>query len=339
MAQCSNFSYPNAAATEELDQEPKSSTIAVTGGGTYLYYRKFWCWQDYLESIKAMQKDFQPRPDDIIFISQVKTGTTWAKALLHSIVIKCGIQDNRILEQNPHALVPTMEVEMFDSPSQYDVSIFSKLQSPRLLHTHLPFQALPDAVKACGCKIIYVSRNPRDSFVSLWKYYKRLHQDGFPGFKDFSKDVFFDDFCSGIFHCGPFADHVLSYWRERGNYPNMMFVGYEDLQADCVGCVKQMADFLGRAYQLTEEEAQCIVSNCSFDNLSNLEVNKTGKVWENKLGVHNWIFFRKGRVGDWKNHFTDEMIARIHLEIEKKIEDEGFNFTYEMSDQSHSSSK
>ena len=51
------------------------------------------------------------------------------------------------------------------------------MKGRRVIKTHLPLQLLPPDLKD-KCKVIYVSRNPKDTAVSLFYYYK-----GWPMFK------------------------------------------------------------------------------------------------------------------------------------------------------------
>lgn len=335
-------------AEEEPTMEPINSSLLIhfdtvsTCGMRFEKYQSVWIDANLIPAVKLIQQEFQPRPDDIFFASLPKTGTTWGKALLYTIIefaalgnIKLPTDENHnsaVDEKNPHALVPTMETFLFNSgdAEQYDISIFSDFPSPRLLHTHLPIHTLPLLVRSSrSCKIVYIARNPRDSFVSLWKFYNRLRGEGSRYLDgDLAKETVFDAFCSGFYYGGPFAESVLSYWHESKRNPNqVMFVTYEDLQVDCVGWVKRLAVFLGCSTPLLEENAQRIAEKCSFDALSNLQVNRKGKVGTRKYGMKNAFFFREGKVGEWKKHFTPQMEERIYSEIEQKLSEHGLHFT------------
>ncbi|KAF9672369.1 hypothetical protein SADUNF_Sadunf11G0034500 [Salix dunnii] len=69
-----------------------------------------------------------------------------------------------------------------------------------------------------------------------------------------------------------------------------------------------------------EGEVQKIVSLCSFEKLSNLEVNKNGThSLDTSIAVKNSAFFRKGEIGDWEKHLTPEMGARLDDIMEQKL--------------------
>lgn len=316
-------------STEMKDSVPPRYTVSFDK------YEDIWVGPSFIPALKALQNEFEPRPGDIFLASLPKTGTTWTKALLYTMIYaSCSNNHVTVAEKNPHALVPTMEVELFNSSNPHcDISIFSKLPSPRLLHTHLPVQALPPLVRSFSdCKIVSVTRNPRDTFVSLWKFNGKLVEEGLvPGVSgEINMETAFDAFCSGfLIHGGPFAENVLSYWRESRRNPNkVMFLTYEELQADCLGCVKRLGIFLGCSPHLVQENAEGVVEKCSFGSLSKLDVNRTGRVWENKIGISNAHFFREGKVGEWKKYFTPQMEKRIYREIEQKLNEEGIHFTY-----------
>ncbi|KAM0051505.1 putative flavonol 3-sulfotransferase [Helianthus debilis subsp. tardiflorus] len=111
---------------------------------------------------------------------------------------------------------------------------------------------------------------------------------------------------------GPYWDHVKGYRKVSLEHPeNVFFLTYEEMSVDIVDVVKRLANFLG--YPFTEkEEAEGtvneIVKLCGFKNLS--EVNKHGL---------NNVFFREGKVGDWKNYLTDEMSRTLDEITEEKF--------------------
>ena len=107
-----------------------------------------------------------------------------------------------------------------------------------------------------------------------------------------------------------------------------MFLRYEDMKRESSFHLKRLAEFMGYPFS-TEEEKQGLVNEilemCSFENLRNLEVNKTGRVITSTSQLENHRFFRKGEVGDWKRHLTDEMEGIDKL-INKKLAGSGLAF-------------
>ncbi|MFS7983128.1 putative flavonol 3-sulfotransferase [Helianthus anomalus] len=95
--------------------------------------------------------------------------------------------------------------------------------------------------------------------------------------------------------------------------------------------VRKLAAFLGKAVTVEEEEkgvVREIVKLCSFENLSNLEVNKTGvEKFGKVLDVEKRDFFRKGVIEDWKNYLSDEMKERIDGITDEKFNGSGLTFT------------
>lgn len=47
-------------------------------------------------------------------------------------------------------------------------------KSPRMLNTHLRPDRIPDDFISRKCKIIYIQRNPKDVFVSLYNHCRNL---------------------------------------------------------------------------------------------------------------------------------------------------------------------
>lgn len=66
-----------------------------------------------------------------------------------------------------------------------------------------------------------------------------------------------------------------------------------------------------------------IVEICAMESLSGLEMNRSGMTNFTEKDVPNNIFFRRGVVGDWRNHLTPEMARRIDEITEIKFKGSG----------------
>lgn len=88
-----------------------------------------------------------------------------------------------------------------------------------------------------------------------------------------------------------------------------------------------MAKFMGYPFSLEEEHkgmVQKIIELCSFENLSKLEVNRSGQL--HPYLIHKIAFFLKGEKEDWKNYFTPMMAACLDEMTKKKLKSFGLTF-------------
>nr|GMD96677.1 cytosolic sulfotransferase 12-like [Ipomoea batatas] len=177
---------------------------------------------------------------------------------------------------------------------------------PRILQALLPVsqQMIPERPK--------VTCSPAISIKCLWKRSEQLavvehHAIGLDS------------------QHGTFWDHLLGYWKESSENPGkVLFLKYEEMKSEPDVQLRRMAAFLGCPFSEEEEEGGVvggILRLCSFESLSSLEVNKTGKGL--LLGNSNNVLFRKGKVGDWRNHLTDEMATRLNQIVEEKFKGTG----------------
>lgn len=286
-------------------------------GSSYLHnYNGFWFSTMQLPGLIAYQNDFQARESDVLLVTTPKSGTTWLKALAFTLMYRNIYpinQNHPLLNQNPHVLVPNME---YPIPPGHSFQ-----ESRRLLATHCPLALQPESVANSGCKIVYLCRNIKDIFVSFWHFSNKL------GGTDTCREELFDLFCQGVSLSGPVWDHVLDYWKASLDKPqNVLFLKYEEITQDPASQLKLLAGFLGCPISQEEETAGAvdeILGLCSFDRLRNLEVNKSG-TWAQGT-QSSQAFFRNGKVGDWKNHLTNEMAERLDQITAQKFHGSGLN--------------
>ena len=172
-----------------------------------------------------------------------------------------------------------------------------------------------------------MKRHPKDVFVSSFYFLNRMADNNV---EHLSVEEAFEQFCKGVSFYGPFWDHVLGYWKASLEWPErVLFMKYEDMKKDSPFHLKRLAEFMGCPFS-SEEERQGVVHEilklCSFENLSNLKVNNTGtfQLGKRKIGKH--IFFRQGKVGDWRNHLTNDMVDRLNKIVEQKLSGSGLTF-------------
>ncbi|KAM3306755.1 cytosolic sulfotransferase 12-like [Capsicum chacoense] len=307
----SQTSPPKYLQENSLSEECKKllSTLPKEKGwiGSYMYnYQGCWIPTKFIQGTIAFQQQFEVEDSDIVLVTTPKSETTWLKSLLFVLMnrMKHSIfeQNHPLTVENPHVLVPFLEHTLYFDGRVPD---FSSFTSPRLLATHVPFASLPKSLHDSRTKLVYLCRNPKDTFISMWHFANNLrlqHKD------TNSIEEMFDLFCKGVSIYGPIWDHVLDYWKQSIEKPNkVFFLMYEEVKEKPKVQLQRLAEFLECPFSTEEENcgvADELLRICSFENLSKLEVNKKKTL---PSGEENKAFFRKGEIGDWKNYFTEEM--------------------------------
>ncbi|KAF3448774.1 hypothetical protein FNV43_RR09487 [Rhamnella rubrinervis] len=279
----------------------------------YFPLRKYddtWYSSHLIPGVVASKQLFKAEEGDIILASLPKSGTTWLKALIFSIVNRNRFkpQDSPLLTTQPHDLVLGLEFDHFRDGVPQNLNQPSR---PGIFATHVSHASLSDSIKASNnCRIVYVCRNPLDNFMSYWHFFSSSKSQNVQGE---TIEESFVKYCKGVHPYCPFWSHNLEYWKASLEKPEkVLFLMYEDLKEDIVSQLKRLALFLG--FPFTEEEqAQGLVEEismlCSLGNLKSLEVNQNG-VRDHGMPVSS--YFRNGEVGDYVNHLTPSMIETLN---------------------------
>ncbi|TTD32927.1 Sulfotransferase 6B1 [Bagarius yarrelli] len=240
------------------------------------------------ENLDAL-KDMEAREDDVMLVAYPKCGSNWMVGVLRKIMEPCG----HTLPQGP----PLIE---FHSPEKQKV--VAQMPPRRLLATHLHPKDIP--VSFIKTKMLVLFRNPKDTLVS---YYHFMNNNPVMPSAE-SWDKFFSDFMSGDVPWGSYFDHALS-WDKRMDDPNVLVITYEELKENLLEGIKKVIDFFN--FTLTDEQIKLIAEGSTFSAM--LASSKATH------GNFRNIVFRKGEIGDWRNHFSEAQSKQMDEEFQKKL--------------------
>ncbi|KAL0909357.1 hypothetical protein M5K25_020216 [Dendrobium thyrsiflorum] len=287
-------------------------------------YKGFWFNEIVLPGVLSLRHHLCPTSSDILLASFPKSGTTWLKALAFAISTR---NPDLLLSRHPQDCSPNLE-RFFAGPNIPDLDV---LPSPRQFSTHIPYSVLPKSIHDSLCRIIYLCREPKYTLVSSYYFYEGIHRpEEAPQPMSFPEAM--ELFCKGLSMYGPVWEHQLEYWQESQSRPDkVLFLKYEDMKADPMTNVRRMAEFMGRPFSAEEEMNGMvgeIVRLCSFEKLSRLEVNKVG-VRGKGFGwaIKNSSFFRNGKVGDWREHLTEEMAEKLDAITRARLYQSGLTYS------------
>jgi len=97
--------------------------------------------------------------------------------------------------------------------------------------------------------------------------------------------------------------HVQSY-ADASELP-VHFMRYEDMKLDSFKAFRTAVDFIG--LDVSDEDVRRAIELSDFNKLQ-IQENEDG-FKEKPYKVKN--FFRKGEVGDWRNHLSDDQVLKL----------------------------
>ncbi|XP_077536808.1 sulfotransferase ssu-1-like isoform X2 [Haemaphysalis longicornis] len=288
--------------------------------GVYRYVNGLYVSQIFQERTVQSALSYKPRPRDVFIVTYPKCGTTWMQ-----FIVFCIYNDGETPADLVDFFKRTPFLEMLGAKAA------ENMPRPGAIKTHLPYRLQP---KSPDARYIYVARNPYDCCVSLY-HHTRL----FPiyEFEDGTFDEFFEMFFRGEVDFGDYFENLLS-WYEHRDDDNVLFLTYEDLKRNPKEGILSVARFLGKEYEeklLRDPRALEKVLNATSQEsmkkfnaefrkiesaMRNIQLENGDPKEEEDFSEHlkNLLakpitgdFVRKGVVGDWRNHFSEEQIQRL----------------------------
>ena len=269
---------------------------------------------------------FEPRADDIVIATSYKSGTTWTQAIVGHLLFPDGD-----LPAGPAELSPWLDNRIM--PLEVVLNGLKAQAHRRFIKTHLPLDGLRYDARI---KYLYVARDARDVFMSLWNHYTTMTDEFFALMNGLGGRVgeelprpdgdihtFWRDWTTrGWFPWEtdgwPYWSHlynVQSWWNFRA-LPNLRLVHYNDLLQDTEGEIRRMAEFL--EIDVPERCWPGIVKAVSFEEMKRQGERYApggGQFWKGGAAT----FLHKGTNGRWRDVLSADEMALYDAACERAL--------------------
>lgn len=255
-------------------------------------------------------KEFEYLPGDVLLATYPKTGTTWAQELLWLLCNDGDLEKAKttgMLERFPH-------MELSAGPDgPHFIDGIAKLSGTRTIKSHLPARFFPKVLSDNKQKVVVVVRNPKDTLVSLFHFYRmNVCLGNFAG----SWDDFFSLYEQGHMYFGDFFDWYMAWWQYKDR-ENVLFISYEDMKKDLKKVIKEVSAFLEK--DLAESTIDNMVHHLGFDQMkkNNTTNYRDAPILKQEISP----FMRKGVIGDWANYFSQaqsDLVDQRYIETLEK---------------------
>ena len=269
---------------------------------------------------------FTPRPDDIVIATSYKAGTTWTQAIVAHLLFPDQPFPAPVWQMSPW-------LDFRARPVDEVLATLEAQTHRRFIKTHLPLDALRFFPEL---KYIFVSRDGRDVFMSMWNHYTHYTDATYARINDTPGRVgaelprapsdihaFWQVWCTrGWFDFEtdgwPFWSHLAvtqSWWQHRWQ-PNILTLHFADMKADTAAAVRRIADFIG--IELSKARLKNIVAAVSFEAMKRrgeIYAPRGGATWKGGADT----FLNKGTNGRWRDVLSPRELALYDAACERSL--------------------
>lgn len=286
------------------------------------------CGQSRFDRVDAGVKY---RSSDFLIATYPKCGTTWSEQCVLLLTNNADPSQLNPVHKNSYdretkfgklwveAMLLQEDIQFSSQTAEFqNISFeeFADAPEPRVIKTHMPAHLLPGAMEKSvsalpeGMKVIVVARNPLDACVSSYYHAFNPAKNGWPF------DAWATTWINGYAMYGDYYHWLKGWYEQYQLHPNrILWVEFEKMKEDSISETRRIARFLG--YSEDQEFIERVVKYSSFESMSSMAAEKGGDV----IG-----HLRKGEVGDWKNHFTNDLYELFRQHTEKEFAGLPFQF-------------
>lgn len=266
---------------------------------------------------------YRPRPDDIVIATYPKCGTTWMQRIVGSLVFQSA-------EPRPVMEISAWIDRRFGPLAEAVQTAIEAQGHRRFLKSHLPLDGLPfyDEVR-----YIHVGRDGRDAAMSSHNHVTGFDEQVLTMFDRIGAEdetvgrpypraaadpaaYFHSWVVDGTAAIGSFFRFQRSWWQARKR-PNVLFVHYNDLQADLAGEMRRIAEFLEIA--VADGLWPELVEAAGFAAMRRDGEALMGQAAGIFRGGSE-RFFHKGSNGRWRGVVRDEDLALYDRMLAAELE-------------------
>ncbi len=228
---------------------------------------------------------------DVFIAGYPKSGNTWMQNLVASLVF--GIDGKLLPDALTKEIIPDVHYKKF----------YKRLLDECIFKTH-------DLPKPQYKRVIYIVRDPRDVMSS---YYAMQ--------KNFIQGCTLEDMVVHGKHIVPSKWHIhTQQWHENPYKAEIIKIRYEDLLNDSFNQMRKICDFIG--VERSDAQITAAIDGNAFSNM---------RAKESKFGVEAFPskdktasqeeakFFRKGKVGSYKDDLPEKYIEFINKECQEQM--------------------